>query len=112
MGSDMRLSYNHLGQVATILILGFYLISLHFSVVDTFTQVTTCEYIFHTTDTQSMQTRTFTVLSVCSEAEPGGAGAVVGARGVLTGLGTQAARVPPALVHIWRGGGWRCAHCH
>lgn len=45
---------------------------------------------------------TFAVLAVKREGEAGGAGAVVGARGVLAGLGTQPARVAPALVHICR----------
>lgn len=44
--------------------------------------------------------RTLTVLAIECQGEAGGAGAVVGARGVLTGLGTQPGRVAPALVDI------------
>ena len=43
---------------------------------------------------------TLAVLAVRSQVEAHGAGAVVGARGVLTGLGTQPARIAPALIYI------------
>lgn len=42
----------------------------------------------------------FAVLAVVGESEAGGAGAVVGTRGVLTGVLAQAPRVVPALVYV------------
>lgn len=42
----------------------------------------------------------FTVLPIESQGEAGGAGAMVGTRCVLAGLGTQATRVPPTLIYI------------
>lgn len=43
---------------------------------------------------------TFAVLAIVGESEAGGAGAVVGTRGVLTGVLAQAPRVVPALVYV------------
>lgn len=42
----------------------------------------------------------FTVLAIQCEGEASCAGAVVGAWGVFTGLGTQPARIAPALIYI------------
>lgn len=46
------------------------------------------------------QPGTFAVLAIVGEAEAGGAGAVVGARGVLTRVLAQAPGVVPALVYV------------
>lgn len=42
----------------------------------------------------------FTVLAIKGQGEASGTGALVGARRVITGLGAQAARVPPTLIYI------------